>query len=96
MSNLDKVLAERGSKYGKFEDHAKISQDIKQILQDNVLFRSVLLNYDVPPYITEGLDMIAHKLGRIANGDPFYDDSWVDIAGYATLVANILKERNAK
>jgi hypothetical protein len=35
--------------------------------------------------------MIAHKLGRIVNGDPNYVDSWVDIAGYATLVAKRLQ-----
>ena len=35
--------------------------------------------------------MIAHKIGRILNGDPNYADSWVDIAGYAQLVANELE-----
>ena len=39
----------------------------------------------------EALEMIAHKLGRIANGDPDYADSWVDIAGYAKLVADRLE-----
>lgn len=34
--------------------------------------------------------MIAHKLGRIINGDPNYSDSWHDIAGYAKLVADRL------
>jgi hypothetical protein len=38
----------------------------------------------------EALDMICHKIGRIVNGDPNYADSWVDIAGYATLVADRL------
>ena len=37
--------------------------------------------------------MIAHKMGRIVNGDPYYDDSWVDIVGYAQLVINELKHR---
>ncbi len=35
--------------------------------------------------------MIAHKLARICNGDPDYGDSWRDIAGYATLVADRLE-----
>ena len=39
----------------------------------------------------EALEMIAHKIGRILNGDPDYDDSWVDIAGYAQLVADRLR-----
>ena len=38
----------------------------------------------------EALDMIQHKIGRILNGDPTYDDSWKDIAGYATLIVNEL------
>lgn len=39
--------------------------------------------------------MIFHKIARILNGDPNYADSWVDIAGYAKLVADEL-EGNAK
>ena len=39
----------------------------------------------------EALDMIFHKIGRIINGDPDYVDSWVDIAGYAKLVADRLQ-----
>jgi len=43
----------------------------------------------------EALDMIAHKIGRIVNGDPDYEDSWRDIAGYATLVADrLLKDQS--
>jgi len=29
--------------------------------------------------------MLANKLSRIVNGDPEYQDSWDDIAGYALL-----------
>jgi hypothetical protein len=39
----------------------------------------------------ESLDMIAHKIARILNGNPNVHDHWHDIAGYATLVANDLK-----
>ena len=43
----------------------------------------------------EALEMIQHKVARILNGDPTYTDNWIDIAGYATLVANRLeKEEN--
>jgi hypothetical protein len=38
------------------------------------------------PYMQESLDLIANKLARIVNGDPFYDDSWHDVGGYAKLV----------
>ena len=38
----------------------------------------------------ETLEMIAHKIGRILNGDPNYHDSWHDIVGYAKLTADEL------
>jgi hypothetical protein len=41
----------------------------------------------------EALEMIANKIARILNGDPDYADSWTDIAGYATLVAERLNGR---
>lgn len=39
--------------------------------------------------------MIAGKIARIINGDPNYVDSWHDIAGYATLIEQELKEKDA-
>lgn len=38
----------------------------------------------------EALEMIAHKIARIVNGDPGYLDNWNDLAGYAQLVAQEL------
>jgi hypothetical protein len=35
--------------------------------------------------------MICHKLARIANGNPYYEDSWHDIGGYSQLVVQILE-----
>lgn len=34
----------------------------------------------------EALEMVAHKIGRIVNGDPGYLDSWHDMIGYTRLV----------
>jgi hypothetical protein len=84
-SNIQDTLAERGSRYGDFATHAEITQNLKYIMQDTQNWK--LLNYDQK----EALEMVVHKIGRILNGDPDYDDSWVDIAGYATLVANRLQ-----
>ena len=39
--------------------------------------------------------MICNKIGRILNGDHNYADSWADIAGYATLVAERLEQKDA-
>ena len=89
MTNkIDQILAERGQRYGKFKDHATISQKLKSAIAEHMTQE----NFDsMQPDQLEALDMICHKLGRIANGDPHYADSWRDIAGYATLVADRLE-----
>jgi hypothetical protein len=87
-NRIDEVLTERGSKYGPFSGHASATMDIKRMahrrLTDNVNF--IAMDDVSRDVVLEALDMIAHKIGRIVNGDPMYDDSWRDIAGYATLV----------
>lgn len=80
------TLVERGKRYGKFKDHAYISQDLKQ-----VVYRSLDGNNNyLAPDQKEALEMICHKIARILNGDPNYADSWHDIAGYASLIADRL------
>ena len=87
MSEITEILTERGTRYGKFKDHAKVAQRLKSILSDHVKKRGIVIDDDQ----AEALEMICHKLARIVNGDPDYADSWVDIAGYATLVADRLQ-----
>lgn len=87
-TDVDATLAERGSRYGKFKDHAEITQKLKNQIAD---FRFIHKKPPLSPDQQEALDMICHKIGRIVNGDPNYADSWVDIAGYAKLVADRLE-----
>lgn len=89
---VDAILTERGSRYGKFVDHAEITQELKELLYAHAMVHRVILVKDQ----REALDMICHKLGRIVNGDPNYADSWIDIAGYAKLVADRLEGKPAK
>lgn len=84
-SQIDQVLIERGSRYGKFTGHATVTQRLKHAIKNSDRWH--LLADDQK----EALEMIAHKIGRIVNGDPDYADSWVDIAGYAKLVADRLE-----
>lgn len=82
--DVDATLVQRGSRYGEFKTHAQITQDLKETMR-------LTDNWELlQPFQVEALEMIAHKIGRILNGDPNYDDSWVDIAGYAKLVADRL------
>lgn len=76
-STVEATLEERGKRYGDFESHAAITQKIKMVIQCNPKWR------DLAPDQKEALEMIAHKIGRILNGEPNYADSWHDIAGYA-------------
>ena len=86
-AGIDATLAERGSRYGKFEDHAAITMQLKDALHQRIYENTTKFQADQ----LEAIDMICHKLGRIVNGDPNYADSWVDIAGYAKLVADRLE-----
>lgn len=83
--DLSAVLQQRGSRYGEFKDNADISQQLKSVMYSSANYASL------PNDMKESLQMIAHKIARILEGDPYYDDSWVDIAGYAKLVANRLQ-----
>lgn len=83
-SSTEALITERGSRYGKFKDGAAIMQELKFVMHE------VDGWHNLTPSQREALDMIQHKIGRILNGDPTYDDSWKDIAGYATLIVNEL------
>lgn len=80
--DIAQTLAERGTRYGGFPGHAKITQSIKTAM---VQTRNWSLLADDQK---EALEMVAHKIGRILNGDPNYHDSWHDIVGYTKLVAD--------
>ena len=81
--DITATLTERGNRYGDFPTHAKITQDIKRAMMQG---KWQALADDQ----RECLEMLAHKIGRILNGDPDYHDSWHDIVGYAKLVADRL------
>lgn len=82
--SIDQTLTERGSRYGAFIDHAAITQELKSVMRNTPNWKRL------SPSQKEALEMIAHKVGRILNGDPNYHDSWHDIVGYTKLVADEL------
>ncbi len=86
-TDVTEVLTERGNRYGKFTGHANVTQDLKKVIRHHLKQREKKLADDQ----MEALEMIAHKIGRVINGDPDYADSWVDIAGYAKLVSDRLE-----
>ena len=78
---IEEMLTGREERYGSFENHAKIAQSLKRILQAEQKWE--YLSADKK----EALEMICHKIARVINGDQNYQDNWVDIAGYATLIS---------
>lgn len=83
------LLAERGKTHGDFSDHAEITQSLKRIFYGYYCRGSSASVKDKLNSVKqEAIDMIFHKLGRIAAGDPDFKDHWDDIAGYAKLVAD--------
>lgn len=87
-TNITEILEERGKLYGDFKTHAEIAQQLKRVMAIYIKRKHVaFLSSDQQ----EALDMIAHKIARILNGDPNHVDGWRDIAGYATLVADHLE-----
>jgi hypothetical protein len=90
-SDVDAILDSRAKDYGKFIEGAEIMQMLKRLVHNYIEDRGTPLAFDQ----REAIDMIIHKMGRIINGNPDKVDHWVDIAGYATLVAERL-EGNAR
>lgn len=90
MSTIDKTLADRGARYGVFTGHAKITQAIKSAMQGAPGWAKLQDDQK------EALEMVAHKIGRILNGDPNYVDNYHDIIGYTRLVETRLVEDETK
>jgi hypothetical protein len=80
---VKKILAQRQKTHGKFSTHAEISQKLKAVMREHGLYE---LEHDQ----IEALEMVAHKIARVLNGNPNHRDHWDDIAGYATLIAEEL------
>jgi len=80
------LLEDRGNDYGDFNTLSAISQDLKNTMRRHTE------NNRLQSYQEEALEMIFHKIARILNGNRQKIDTWQDIAGYATLVENKLRE----
>lgn len=87
-TDITNTLEERGKRYGTFIGHAEVTQNLKAVFFSHRKAQGLPA---MAPDQEEAVDMIMHKLGRIANGDANYADSWVDIAGYAKLVSDRLE-----
>lgn len=84
--DIKDMLDEREGRYGSFENHAAIAQQLKYPMHITAKWNKLANDQK------EALEMVQHKIARILNGDPNYLDNWVDLAGYATLVIKRLEK----
>lgn len=91
MNNVNAILSERRNQHGPFWLHAHFAQGFKALLAADAGNYSRLNASQ-----RESLEMILHKIARILAGNPDHIDHWDDIAGYATLVADALRETESK
>ncbi len=86
-AKIEGTLQARGEKYGPFEGHAAVTQGLKRVMRSGRSWPGL------PDSMKEALEMVAHKVGRIVNGDPYHHDSWHDIEGYVRLVSQGLEPK---
>lgn len=91
--SVDAVLDERGKRYGSFAKQAAIAQEIKNAVIAN-MDRRLDVDFAAWCMAREALEMICVKMARILNGDLEYADNWLDIAGYAKLMADHLEGKS--
>jgi len=86
-TNVDKILDKRAEQYGSFMASANVAIRLKGVMHNAIAQQDLHL----APDQLLALDMIAVKVSRILTGNPSHLDSWLDIAGYAKLVADRLQ-----
>jgi len=79
MSNVETVLQERGNRYGSYSKFAECKEGIQRELT------SLPNWHKAPATAKQATLMIVDKIIRAFNGDPNYEDNWIDIQGYAKL-----------
>lgn len=85
MSDVSDTLKARNSTHGDYHEQAELAAALRHTMQSGKYWRK-LTNQE-----EDALLMIAVKISRILTGNPHFEDSWHDIAGYATLVERDLQ-----
>lgn len=80
LEDLIRILKERGATYASIEDNSLVFDAIMDSL-------GIKLPENMSSTQYHCLSNIATKLSRITTGDRFYEDSYLDIANYAILIA---------
>ena len=85
LDEIDDLLEDRGKTHGCFSEQSLLAGTIKAAMERSRNWGE--LEHDQ----AEALDMIAVKIARLLTGNPHHHDGWLDICGYAKLIADRLK-----
>ena len=85
--DIKATLNERQHTHGDFNENAACSQALKRVCREHQ-------TRDLTHVQAEAIDNICQKLSRILTGNPNHADSWLDIAGYATLAEGEIDDHN--
>ena len=85
MSEINKTLAERGSTHGSFKDGAEMQVNILRAMRI-LPPRSHLSDSQIAVWLA-----VSGKQSRAVIGNPNFIDNYRDVAGYAELEVDILK-----
>lgn len=95
------TLKERGKRYGEFIGQAQITEAMRyamrRTLSDDLQTSTEREGWvRLEPDMKLALEHICDKIARIINGDPTYEDNWLDIEGYARCVRQRLMDIRLK
>lgn len=77
----DKILNERQKTHGDYNEVARISQNLRNVMKDSANWKNLNACQ------REALEMMCSKFGRLLSGDMNFKDHWDDLSGYAKLGA---------
>lgn len=77
---IQKLIDERGERYGDFTFHAGVVEALIQVVMSHPGWNRLL------PFHKQAIRVTFDKLARTLNGDPSYIDNVDDILGYWKLV----------
>lgn len=91
MIDLKETLNARGKTHGDYVEMSETIQHLKHVIRGTPNWNMLTSAQ------RETLDSLALKLGRVLTGDPNFAEHWLDIAGYATRMHEVLsKPRSAE
>lgn len=82
MKSIDEILEERAEEYGSFTLGAHLGRRLMKVCENAPSWQRMTSSEQY------AIIMICAKLARVLNGNPHHQDSWQDIAGYATLTVD--------